>query len=346
MAETDTLSYNGVGFIESQERVDEYKSGVPAKGAAAILFTAPIKRTSKIAANNTGKESCVLRAMHQGMLKTASLEYLTAFAAGTTYTGKFQFGRITPGSISITNAGAPLTIVDDSAGRLYDTGFVGVAANLRGTVNYMTGAFTFTYGAAPTQPVRVTYTHTDASDFASANNIVVDAGGALPHTINSPFGRVVPRSVSLTDGVATWIDDGHGFILETVPAIAKVGSIDYATGVIVITAGPVPGALTAASVMKYNPFAALLAAGGSAKLLDLFSQIPELTNAPYAAGIKSETALALVGEGATANGQGTNVHTMWSHYSEEPYRVQAVFAGFGPGGHDNDPTLDQSVNHL
>jgi hypothetical protein len=344
MAETDTLSFNGVGFVESQERVDEYKSGVPVKGAGAILFTAPIKRTAKVAAVNTGKEACVLRMKHMGSLKTIASENLSAFnQGGNKYVGKLQYGKITPKSVSITNAGAPLTIVDDGFGSLYDTGFVGVAANLRGTINYTTGAISIQYGAAPTAPVLAGYTHNDAVDFASANQVVVDAGGALPHTITLPYGRVVPRSVSLTDGVATWADDGHGNIL-----VANVvrGTIDYAAGVVVIVSGPVPGALTAASVMKFNPFAALLAAAGTAKLMDLFSQIPELTNAAYSAGIKSETQLALVGEGNVASGQGTHIHTMWSHYSEEPYRVTAVSAGFGPGGHDNDLALDQTVNHL
>jgi hypothetical protein len=343
MAETDTLSFNGVGFIESQERVDEYKSPVPAKGPRATLFTAPIKRTAKVGAVNTGSEDCVLRMKHQGTVKTVTNALLTGLAQGSNkYIGALQFGSIVPKSVSITNAGAPLTIVDDGAGNLYDAGFVGVAANFRGTINYVTGAITFQYGAPPTEPVRITFQHTDAVDFASAAQAITGTP-VLNTPFSLAFGRVVPGSVTFTDGTNTWVDDGLGNMIETAPAYAKVGTIDYATGVVTLTSGPTPGAITSGS-FTFNPFATLLRAAGSAKLLDLFSQIPEMTDVPYGLGIRNENALVMTGEGR--GNKGTNIHTMWSHYSEEPYRVTAVFAGFPPGGHDNDPTLSQAVNHL
>lgn len=351
MAETDTLSYNGVGFVESQDRVDEYRSGVGAKGSPSTLFLAPVKRTSMIAAVNTGKEACVLRLKHQGAVKTVTNENITAFAqGGNKYVGRLQFGAITPSSVSITNAGAPATVVDDGLGNLFDTGFIGVAAKNRGTVNYTTGDIVLQYGAGPTEPVRASYTDLAPVDFQSAAQVITDAGGANPHTIQLQFGRVVPGSILLDDGTHTWADDGKGNLIQTDATIGIKGTVDYATGTIVKTAGTAIGAvgagIGAGSTFKYNPFAAVLNAAGSAKLFNLYSQIPELTNAVYAAGVKGETNLALVGEGNVASGQGTNIVTQWSHYSEEPYRVTPVSAGFPPGGHDNDPSLSQQVNHL
>jgi uncharacterized repeat protein (TIGR01451 family) len=172
-------------------------------------------------------------------------------------------------------------------------------------------------------------------------------------TLEKPVRFSTELSLPERVAAASWklvVYDGKGNIIQTDATIGVKGTVDYAAGVIVLTTGTAIGASTASS-FKFNPFAAVLVAGGSAKLLDLFSQIPELTNAAYGAGIRNETSLVLDGEGNLANSpsaaaKGTNIVSQWSHYSEEPYRVQAVFSGFQPGGHDNDLTLSQQVNHL
>src|SRR5580693_846484 len=111
MAETDTLTFNGVQAIESQERVDEYKSGVPARGAPATLFTAPIIRTAKVGAVNMGQYPCTLRMKHQGSVKTVTSELLAAFSVSSTvFIGQLEHGNIVPGTVSITNAGSPATL--------------------------------------------------------------------------------------------------------------------------------------------------------------------------------------------------------------------------------------------
>jgi|CXWL01.1.fsa_nt_gi hypothetical protein len=339
-------SFNGIGLAEAQDRVNEHRTGVPSKGLMALLQrTIGIRRTSKVGVANTGRAAAHVRLRHQGLERTIAAEALAALNVPATnrFVGRLQFGAITPGSIVVTEAGALADIVDDGLGKLYDIGFVGVAANFRGTINYVTGALDVTFGAAFTAPVTIAYRHSDYVDFASANQIVSGPAGALPYTLQLPFGRVVPGSVSLTDGVSTWVDDGKGNMIQ---ANLARGTIDYAAGIVVLNTGPAVAApLTAASVMQYNPFAALVAAGGGQKLLDIFSQIPELTNGPWAAGVDSETRLGLVGE-SNVLALATDLVVQWSHYGEEPYRVDEVFSGFPPGGFSNDPNVDQAVAHL
>jgi len=340
-AQTD-YSFNGIGTVEAQDRVNEHRTGVPGIGAPALLQRAPVKRLSKIAANNVGKEAAYLRLKHGGKTQTRTAESLKIASQGSqVYTGSFQFKNIVPGTVSITNGGAPLTIVDDSAGNLVDTG----TTTKRGTVNYATGAFTFTYGAAETLPVLAAYSHTDYVEFASAAQVITDAGGANPRTITCPFGRVVPGSVVLADGVHTWADDGKGNIVQTDTGYTVVGTIDYATGIITKTSGTAIGASTASSC-KFNPFAALIVAGGGQKLFDVQSAIPELTNEAFADGVKGETYVGLFGDSHAAAGAGTSLIVQWAHYGEEPWRVDDVFSGFPAGGYSNDPSIDQSVAHL
>lgn len=353
MAVDTSFSFAGIGFAESQNRESEHRSGLPAQGAGAILLSAPVKRTCAVAAMNQGPQGAHVRMKHQGADKTVSGEYLTALAASSThYVGKLQFGAIVKGSVSITNAGAPVTIVDDSAGGLYDTGFVGVAANKRGTINYTTGNIDLTFGASPTEPVQADYQHADYADFESASQTTTKAAAAYPFTIQSGIGRVVPGSIAITETTPlTFVDDGKGNIIETTGGGAvNSGSVDYATGVVTITTGTASLAGTVTMTYKYNPFAALLAAAGGQKLLDIYSMLPELTNAPYAAGVKGESKIGLWGEtrfnSATSAITTSFLQVKWMHFGEEPFRVTEDFASFPAGGHDNDPMVDHTVAHL
>ena len=80
-----------------------------------------------------------------------------------------------------------------------------------------TGDFELTYGAAPTEPVTAAYTHTDYTDFVSpAQSTSFTPGGGegtggTPANLQLSFGRVVPGSISFTDGGGdTFVDDGKG----------------------------------------------------------------------------------------------------------------------------------------
>jgi hypothetical protein len=338
----DQMTFQGVGYIESQDREDEHRTGVPSLGGAVALLDAPARRTSKVVAVNAGEADVHARLKHQGATKTQTNEYLTALAAGgNKYIGQLQYRSLVAGSVSITNAGAPPTVVDDGTGRLYDTGFVGVAANLRGTINYTLGTFSLQYGAAPTEPVRITYQHTDYSDFLSPSQTTTKPAAVFPFTINLGFGRVNPGSVAIVDGnPLAFVDDGKGSIIETTGGGAvKRGTIDYARGIITLTAASLALAGTVSVTYTFNPFAALIVHAGGSKGLELFpGQIPELSAAAWAVGLKSDGTVGLHGETMTA-GAHSNLVTRWSHYSEDSYRVRELYSGFPPGGHTNDPRL-------
>lgn len=340
-------SFNGVLHAEGQERENEHRTGVPTNGGAVGLLSAPVKRTTGVMVANVGEEDCELRLKHSGTTKTATAELLAALGvSATVFKGQLQFKKLVPKSVSITNVGAPPTIVDDGLGNLYDTGFVGNPANFRGTIDYVNGILALTYGAAPTQPVAITYQHTDYLDFSSAANTTSKAAAAVPFTLQLGRGRTVPGSVSIVDGnPLTFVDDGKGNIIETTGGGAvKRGTIDYALGLITLTSVSAPLAGTVTATWMYNPFAALLRKAGSQKMLDIYSQDPEVSGQAYANGVKNESFVALWGQ--TRSSTPTSLVTQWRHFGEEPYRVNELFSGFPPGGEINDPTLNHSVSHL
>jgi hypothetical protein len=251
------------------------------------------------------------------------------------------------GSVVISNAGAPLSIVDDGEGALYDVGFVGVAANLRGSVDYDLGVIDFTYGAAPTQPVAIAYSHAGYVDFASPSQSSSKAAAAYPFEMQLGYGRVNPGSVVLADGTPlAFVDDGKGNMIETTGGgSVERGSINYGTGVLTLTSGSAALAGTVAVSYQFNPFAALLAGGGGMKLLDVYGQIPELMGEAWADGIKGEDRIGLWGEGVLSS-VSSHVISQWVHFGEEPYRVDEPFSGVVPGGDSNNPSMSQSVAHL
>lgn len=338
----DTLTFQGIGHIEMQDRVNEHRTGVPNKGAGALLLSAQTRRTAKCYAINAGEADAHLRMRHAGSTKQVTNEHLAALSQpGNKFIGALQFKAVVPKSVSITNAGAPLTIVDSLGdGVLHDTGFPLVT---RGTIDYVKGTISLTYGAAPTAPVRATYQHGDYTDFASPSQATTKASAALPFTVTTGFGRVNPGSVSIADGTpSTWVDDGKGNIIHTTGGVATVGgSIDYATGLITLFAPSPVLAGTVTVTYTFNPFAGIAVKAGGCKLADLMGsgQIPEMTSEPWADGIKGETTVGLWGE-SRDTGKGTNLVTQWTFFGEEPYRVREEFSGFPPGGQSNDARLD------
>lgn len=340
--------FAGVGHAEAQDRKDEHRTGVPSQGAGTVLLDAPVQtsrqRLSKVHVMNNGEQGALLRMLHQGAVKALGLggRWLTGLSqVGNRVAGRLVHKSIVPGSVVIQEAGALANIVDSAGdGVLHD---VGVPANVRGSINYVTGDIDFTWGGAATEPQLIDLNHTDYTDFTSvAQSATFTAAGAYTETFQTAIGRLVPGFVTLGDGALTFIDDGRGLMLETTGGSEAVqGTVDYATGVITLTGGSAPlnagaGAVTIGS--RYNPFASLLSKAGGCMLLDLYpSQLPELTTEVWADGIKGESRLGLWGE-SRSNPQ-TSLTTQWYHSGEDPFRVDAPFSGFPPGGHDNDPTL-------
>jgi hypothetical protein len=334
-------TFAGIGAAEAKTRYNEHRTGVPALGSKAALLSAPIRQTTDLVVMNQGSEACDVRLAHGQSTKTATGELLAALSGDlTTYRGKLQFGAVVPGSVSIVNAGAPATLEDDGAGTLVDQG----TTTARGTIDYLTGTVNWTYGAAATEQVAATYQHTDFTEFAFAQTQVATAAAGYPETFATQFGRVVPGSLSLTDGALTFTDDGKGTMLETTGGIAVArGTIDYATGAINLTGGtaPLSGVADAVTITySFNPFGALLVPGGSTQGMSLLSpDIPEIGSESYADGIKGEARLALVGE--SRSNLSTHLMTQWGHHVDEPYRVKEEYTSFPPGGASNDPTIDQ-----
>lgn len=330
-------TFAGIGAAEAKTRYNEHRTGVPPLGGKAALLSAPVRFTTDVKVMNQGEEACDVRLAHGSSTKTVTGEALAALSGDlTTYRGKLQFGAIVPGSVTIANAGAPATLEDDGNGNLVDQG----TTTVRGTIDYLTGTVDWTYGAAATEPVTADYQHNDYVEFAFAQSQPNTAAGAYPESFQTQFGRVVPGSVTLTDGVTTFVDDGKGNMLE---GNAVNGSIDYATGAITLTGGSAVLLTTAdLTVITYsfNPFGALLVPGGSTQGMSLLSpDIPEIGSEAFADGIKGESRLALVGE--SRSNKSTHLLTQWGHHVEEPYRVQEEYTSFPPGGASNDPRIDQ-----
>jgi len=327
-------TFLGIGQVEAQDRISEYRTGVPSHGnPLTTLLHAPIGRLSGVKVVNSGDIACEARLRHQGATKTATTESIQAFdAGGNRFVGRLAHDSVTPGSVVVQEAGALADIVDDGAGVLHD---IGIPANTRGTVDYDTGLIALTWGAGATAPVPAPYTHAADTAFVRPQQASSAAAAALPFTLQLGFGRVVPGSVAITDGnPLTFIDDGKGNIIETTGGGAVVaGTIDYGTGVVTLTATTAPLAGTVAATFNFNPFATLLVGGAAAKLLDTHgSPIPELTAQPFAAGIKGESRIGLVGSCTVSGAQGTDLITQWVHYGEEPFRVEIAYSGFPPGG--------------
>jgi hypothetical protein len=340
MAEGNYL-FAGIDQVEAQDRINEHRTGVPGAGAGmAGLLAAPISRTACVKAVNTGEHAVEVRLRHGSSVKSVAAELLKALDTGalTTYRGNLQWGRIVPGTVVVTDPGAnPLLVDTNGDGILYETG----TTVQRGTIDYVSGAIDFTYGAAATAPVTIAYDHTSPTDFASPGQVTNQAAaGAFPEVMPLGFGRVVPGSVAVTHGgVTTYADDGKGNMIETTGGSEAVqGSIDYATGVITFTGGSAVLAGTIAVTYTFNPFAALLVGGGGTGTTVLYpGQIPELSDEPWADGAKGEDEVWMVGTGRTTHGG--HLVTQWTHWGEEPYRVRQVFSAFPPGGHSNDPRV-------
>lgn len=330
-------TFLGIGQVEAQDRFDEYRTGVPSLGnPLTVLLHAPVGRLSGVKVVNTGDIGAQVRLQHQGAVKAVVSEIIQALSAGgNRFVGALAHGSITPGSIVIHEAGVLADIVDDGAGVLHD---IGIPANVRGSVNYTTGVVDLTWGAAATAPVTASYTHSAYTDFVSPQQAASKAAGVFPFTLPLGFGRVVPGSVAITDGnPLTFVDDGKGNIIETTGGGAVVrGTIDYATGIITLTAASAALAGTVAATFTFNPFGAMVVAGAGCKLLDTHgSPIPEFTAQPFAVGIKGESRIGLVGVCSGAGAQGTDLVTQWTHFGAEPFRVELAFSGFPPGGESN-----------
>jgi len=330
-------SYAGIGAAEAKDRENEHRTGVPGAGAGlTALLSAPTRFTTGLRVMNQGSSGALVALAHGSATKSQAGEHLAALGNPLTiFRGKLAFGSLVPGTLLITIPGAPADVVDDGNGGLVDIG----TSTSRGTIDYFNGILDMTLGAAATAPVTAAYDHNDWVQFASAQTSTPTAATSYPEVLPLGFGRVVPGSVSLTDGVETFVDDAKGNMIETTGGIASVeGSIDYATGVITLTGGTGTLANPTTVTYSFNPFATLLVAGGASSGVPLLSDaIPELGSEAYADGIKGESKLALLGVSRDAGT--TDLVTMWAHHVEEPYRVKEEFTSFPAGGASNDPRI-------
>ena len=332
-------SFAGIGAAEAKDRENEHRTGVPAAGGGlTALLAAPVRQTTGVKVMNQGGSAALVALAAGSAVRTQAGEHLAALGNPLTiFRGKLQFGAIVPGTLLISIPGAPADVEDDGAGGLVDIG----TTTSRGTIDYLTGVLDMTLGAAATAPVTAAYSHTDWVQLANAQISTPTVATSYPEVLALGFGRVVPGSVSLTDGGETFVDDGKGNMIETTGGIASVeGSIDYATGIITLTGGT--GTLANPTTVNYsfNPFASLLVAGGSTQGIPLMaSAIPELGAESLADGVKGQAELALLG--VSRDGSSTNLLTQWSHHVDEPYRVREIYSAFPPGGATNDPTIDQ-----
>jgi len=339
--------FNGIQYVEHRDRYDEHRTGVPPQGNMQVLQAAPAvpsngvrSYVSAVHAQNVGEECALLRLRHGESQKTRANEWLTAFAVGgNRYVGKLQWRSLVAGTVRIVEGGALADIVDDGNGVLHDDG---IPANVRGSIDYVNGLVDFTWGAAATEPVMITYDFTDFTDFVSpAQAHTVACTGVFPETFQLPFGRVNPGSLQFNTnaGALTFADDGKGNIVETTAAGEAVrGTIDYATGLITVNAssgGPLAGNFV--GTYTFNPFASLVSKGGGCKLMDPMGAIPELFNPALGAGFVADTRMALVGEARSATQ--TALICKWFYHGEDPFRVDEVYSGFPAGGHSNDPRL-------
>lgn len=343
-------TFAGIGTAEAKTRHDEYRTGVPPLGQRLLaLLSAPIRQTTDLKVMNQGNEACDVRLAHGSGTRTVAGELLAALGVSTTvYRGQLQFGSVVPGSVTIGAAAGPVPLTDvnpitgEGDGNLWDAGGV-----KRGTINYLTGVVDITFAGAVTEPVTAGYQHTDWVQFAFAQVTSHTAPGGTgtggtPEVIQTTFGRIVPGTIAFTDGGGdTFVDDGKGNIIETTGgSAAVVGTVDYATGVITVTDAGLAVTGTFNVTYSFNPFGALLVAGGSTQDMNLLSpDIPEIGSESYADGIKGESRLALVG--MSRSNRSTHLMTQWGHHVDDPYRVDSEYSGFPAGGASNDPTVDQ-----
>lgn len=356
MAQPETqYVFNGIGFDEARDRYNEHRTGVPALGQMQqLLFAAPVKGgrefnpfLSAVQAWNTGEFGAHLRLKHGGTEKTQTDELLVGLRVGATnvFRGQLQFKGLVAGSVLVEDGGALPDLVDDGQGNLNEA----TTGTKRGEIDYINGTIDFDYGAAITLPVTITYNHGDDEDFATGTLTATKTSSGEGSAGDSELiqaqlagidvGRINPGSVSVSDGGGlTFVDDGKGNIVQTNTGDNVVGSVDYATGLIDINDASADLTGTITTTFTMNPFAAVLSPGAGKKLMDLFSQLPELTNTAWGQGTAQDNRVGLHGEATDADGQ-TNLVTRWYHFSEEPFRVEDPFSGFPAGGHDNDPRL-------
>ncbi len=169
--------------------------------------------------------------------------------------------NLVPGSITFHLSGAGNDIEDDGNGVLVDVG----TSTVRGSINYETGAYSFTGSGAITN-LTVDYQHTDyisVSDGAATPEVDTTGAGTVAQTHTTSF-PIVPGTWSAADtGAQTYVDDGKGNVIQTNPAQhLKVGTIDYVNGVVTITASAAVIAVSLTHNYTKDKYNKKVAAGG------------------------------------------------------------------------------------
>ena len=150
------------------------------------------------------------------------------------FSGTVPNTLIVPGScaFNITVSSAAVPITDDGLGVLTGT-------NVKGTINYQTGAWTLVCVTAPDNSTLITaayrYFFLTPTQVTSGTTTITGATGFTKYVGKTAYGNIVPGTVTLTIAYSSSghniVDDGLGNLTS---ANTSYGYIDYKTGDITI----------------------------------------------------------------------------------------------------------------
>lgn len=144
---------------------------------------------------NKGNELVTYAVLARGRLTAVAAENVAALQVGATdqFQGLLTNRRVTPGSLTITDAGgATQAVVDDGVPNADGIGQIVnavLATQVVGTINYETGAIDFTWMAAFVGPgVTAAYTHRGWIAFGAPIGGTLAQGGGATSVILLPAG--------------------------------------------------------------------------------------------------------------------------------------------------------------
>lgn len=233
-------SFNGVGTPPDADKNASLMLGATRKGTLQNAKPQVVALAERVTAVNlrTVRGSADIRTIVKVGGKVITVTGRSAqrdVTAATTAAGVLPNLNIVPGSVTFHLSGAGNDIEDDGNGVLVDVG----TSTVRGSINYETGAYSFT-GSGAIGNLTVDYQHTDyVSVSGGAATAEVDTTGAgTPNQTHTTTDPIVPGTWTGADaGTQTFVDDAKGNVIQTNTAThAVAGTIDYVNGVVVIVA--------------------------------------------------------------------------------------------------------------
>lgn len=167
---------------------------------------------------------------------------VTGASLGLTGSGTGPFSLTIPGpvwrgSVQIYLDGA--SAMDESFADNGLGGLTGTASGT-GTVNYTTGAVSLTFGAAPGAGRAILVDYVRAQTFAPMASGLTGNGSHTTFNLTLPYVPVAAGTVSVTDGVETFSDDGAGNLTGSG---GGSGTVNYTTGAVSVTFNAAPANL-------------------------------------------------------------------------------------------------------